>query len=282
MKPTLVVIVIGLLLAACNAAPPRASAVWTRAELENILDLAELGELSAGVNGDFVIGGKQLPPELAEEFRTVAYGGTFNHLKIDDETMNALPITVRDFFLEASPDELREALAQIGLSAADIRRLQQLGEDGSITWSLFRDTIYAVAERTGKLALFNVSRLNSNKTNHTAPLNLVTYDITGRTIVNTYALDCNIGSGDFRIASTSSTTSSPASYSLAAKTSLTIGGVLRSDPFFQDSYGPISGISDAYTHRHPCQTPFPSTRAEGWHKGKHTSASLPIIKTSYW
>lgn len=282
MKSTLVVIVMGLLLAACNAAPPRASAVWTRTELENVLDLAELGELSANANGDFVLGGKQLPSELAKEFQTVAYGGTFNYLKIDEETMNALPIAVRDFFLEASPDELREALAQIGISVTDIRRLQQLGDNGSISWSLFRDNIYAVAERTGKLALFDVSRLDFNKTNHTVPLNLVTYDITGRTTVNTYALDCNIGSGDFRIASTSSTTSSPASYYLAAKTSLTVGGVLRSDPFHREGYGPVSGISDAYTHRHPCQTPFPSTRAEGWHKGKHTSASSPIIKTSYW
>jgi hypothetical protein len=135
MKSTLVVIVTRLLLAACNAAPPRASAVWTRAELENVLDLAELGELSANANGDFIFGGKQLPSELAKEFQTVAYGGTFNYLKIDEETMNTLPLAVRDFFLEASPDELREALAQIGISVADIRRLQQLGEDGSISWS---------------------------------------------------------------------------------------------------------------------------------------------------
>lgn len=286
MKKVMFGLLLGILalLAACSSmAAPQAPAVWTLAELDNVLDLAELGALAPVGDGTIMIGGKRLPLQLRDEFRNVAYGRTFNFLSLDDSVINALPIPMRDFFLDASPDELRDALAQIGVSVADIRRLQNLNPNGNITWQAFRTSVYSVAEKAGKLDLFNVSRLNSRENADPAPLApLATYDITGKTVVNSYPFDCGPSSGSFRIISTSSTTSNVSSYYLAAKTSLTVGGVLRSDPYHKEAFGPISGVSDAYTYRHPCQTPGSSTSASGWHKGKNTSSSTAITKYSSW
>lgn len=140
--------------------------------------------------------------------------------------------------------------------------------------------MYNVAAKAGKAELFNVSRLDSARNTDLHPQ---AYSITGRTTGDAFVLDCNVGNGSYRIRSVSSTTSTPASYYIAAKTTLVLGGVTRgSSPVVEKSPGPISSVAATFNYTAVCQKVFQKASATGWHKGKQTSASAGIIKTSSW
>jgi hypothetical protein len=50
---------LALTLAACNTKTPANQGAWTRAELSNVFDLSELGELTFSEDGSYtMIGGK--------------------------------------------------------------------------------------------------------------------------------------------------------------------------------------------------------------------------------
>ncbi len=289
-KATVLVSLVGFgaLLASCGTTSTadtpgsqhvQAPSSWTQAELDNVLDLSELGKVTLTDDGAIKVGGKLLPSQLKNS-RNLGYGRTLNYLKLNDETLNALPASARDFFLEASPEELQSALAETGVSIKGIKQLWDSKPSGNITWQAFRDNVYKVAEKAGKAHLFDVSRLNSADSFNLQPQ---AYSITGRTTGDAFVLDCDRGNGSYRIRSVSSTTSTPASYYIAAKTTLVLGGVTRgSSPVNAKSPGPISSVSASFNYDAVCQKIFQKASASGWHKGKQTSSSTGIIKTSSW
>ncbi len=253
-------------------------AAWTRADLDNVLDLSELGKVTLANNGKVMVGGKPLPSQFKNS-RNLGYGRTSNYLKLSDETLTTLPAATRDFFLEASPKELKSALAKVGISVADVKQLWSLKASGDISWQAFKNNVYDVVVKAGETKLFNVARLDSNNTN----LYAQAYSITGRTTGDAFVLDCNVGNGSYRIRSVSSTTSTPASYYIAAKSTLVLGGVTRgSSPVVAKSPGPISSVAATFNYNAVCQKVFQKASATGWHKGKQASSSTGIIKTSSW
>ena len=281
--------VVGLLLlsssflAACGTGiAPRNDAVqspgaWSQAELENVLDLSELGKPSITADGVALVGGKSLPAGVG--LSNLSYGGPFNYLKLSNEALNALPTAARDFFLDASPEELREVLNQIGVTIPEIRKQLDASATGSLSWKTFNKLIYSVATRANKTNLFTAALLTKERQTLTP---LATYSITPRTVVNSFIFDCGPSSGGYRINGTSTTTSNLKSYYLAAKNTLTIMGTVRGDTNTTEKFGPISSVVDTVRYSHPCQNPGATTKSSGWHKGKYTSSSAAIIKTSSW
>ncbi len=155
----------------------QASASWTQADLNNVLDLSELGEVTLTDNGAVMVGGKLLPLQL-ENSHNLGYGRTLNYLKLSDEALDALPATTRDFFLEASPKELESALTKTGVSLKDVKQLWNLKPNGNITSQAFRDNVYDVAAKIGEAKLSDVFRLDSS---HSTELRTQAYSITERT-----------------------------------------------------------------------------------------------------
>lgn len=117
-----------LALSACNVRETTETDVaWTQAEINQVFDLKELGEVERRKDGTIVLGDKILDPSYVS---SQSYGKDYNLLDLSDDVLNALPIEVRDALELANADELRLTLAHYGLSMSDIADLKSDGVIG--------------------------------------------------------------------------------------------------------------------------------------------------------
>lgn len=117
-----------LTLAACGTAPPGADGAlapsWDRETVLATLDLSELGEITVAEDGTFLLGGKRLPDDLP---RDLAHGRDLNLLRVDDETLNSVPLATRDAFLFSDSAAMRDHLAQAGVQMTAVRAAMRDG-----------------------------------------------------------------------------------------------------------------------------------------------------------
>jgi hypothetical protein len=109
------------------------------------------------------------------------------------------------------------------------------------------------------------------------------YDITGKSTLESFVGTCASTSFNYTIRATSSTTSSPSSYYLAAQTSLTVANVFRGkrpETVPTTPNGPTSSKTASFSYSYPCSRPGDRASVSGWHKGRQTSTSTAVFKTS--
>jgi len=136
------------LLAACQETPSRSQTAWTAAELAGVLDLSELGrDLTADAEaGSLVLEGRPLPADVLERFPHLTMGRSKNLLRLAPDVILAMQPEARDLVLLASGHELRDRLADYGLTVADVQAAW--GAGGEIDLAALRDLAARLDDRS--------------------------------------------------------------------------------------------------------------------------------------
>jgi hypothetical protein len=130
------------LLAACEQTPAASVRPWSVAEIAGVFDLAELGSLTADpIARTLVLDGRPLPADVLERFPHMTMGRSKNLLRLAPDVILTMDPLARDFVLQASPDTLRDRLADYGLSVADLHAAWADGGDVDL------DALHAIAAR---------------------------------------------------------------------------------------------------------------------------------------
>lgn len=272
MKKTFLLYVVAVLsilslLAACGQNKATSSNAWTKEEVDNVFDLSELGVLAQASDDALLFGGKHVNPDY---LTGQGYGRSYNLLNLGDDVLNALSYSQREYFVNATPEQLRFDLKTLGYTPGSFRRKVGI-ENEVVTLEDLRDSGLDSSLRSVSVETV------------LAPL---AYSITGKSDYQSYALQCttlNPRPTDYRIRAISSTTSSPSSYYLRTQTSLTIAGLFVAKypkEVSTKSNGPTSSDTAQLDYRYTCLRPNDRASVSGWHKGKQTSTSAPVYASS--
>lgn len=147
------VMILTLSLIACTEQNNFGSHIWTQAEVDAVFDLTELGQPSFDPRGNWLLGGKRLNPSFVT---TQTYGRKVNLLGLEDSVYNRLPPVVADAIFFATPEQIRKAMKEYGLSMADLRQVQK---DGVITLDEFRAVAARIIQKPGNEGLLQALNL---------------------------------------------------------------------------------------------------------------------------
>jgi len=106
-------------LSACNQDSVK-DAAWTTSELQNVLDLSELGSLSVE-NEQLVLNGRVLPSELLSSMPHLTMGKDTNLLGFSQEALREMSNEAAYRLKHASPEQLREFMDAYGISMDTVR-----------------------------------------------------------------------------------------------------------------------------------------------------------------
>jgi hypothetical protein len=256
-----------IFLTACGQNKTISSTAWTEQEVDNVFDLSELGQLAQNEAGKLTVGGKFIGED---SLSGLAYGRSYNLLRLSDDVLNSMSYSQREYFINATPDQLRSDLKALGYTPGGFRKKVGIVNETVTLKNLQDSGLYSSLKSISFESVL-------------APL---AYDITGKSDFQSYALQCttlNPRPTDYRIRAISSTTSTSSSNYLRTQTSLTIAGLFVAkypQNVSTTSNGPTSSDTAQLDYRYTCLRPTAQARVSGWHKGKQTSTSTAIIKTS--
>jgi hypothetical protein len=117
------VLTLTLLVSACRANDSISTSSiqpWTQTELDNLLDMTELGNIEVDAQGNYAASGRPVDVEALREL-PIGLGRDLNLLRLSEDVYARMDYNVVEALMWAKPDEIRSYLTQYGLDIAYIR-----------------------------------------------------------------------------------------------------------------------------------------------------------------
>ncbi len=111
---------------------------WSQSELDNLLDLEELGVITHDSEGHWFGNGRQFDFSYVQSL-DISYGRDFNLLGLDESIYRFMKPEVEHALYLASADQLKTKLKKYHLSVNDIKKFR--GDDQIISKKEFKELI---------------------------------------------------------------------------------------------------------------------------------------------